>query len=106
VAQARAFRRHLAERRGSGHMIIGGDFNELKLMPAIRALAADYHRVTGTFRQPTWRWRGQRKRFLQANYDNILWSRDPGLRMHEFSVLPFAPSDHAPLLARFSIVAG
>ncbi|HEX3082799.1 MAG TPA: endonuclease/exonuclease/phosphatase family protein [Candidatus Saccharimonadia bacterium] len=99
---ARGLSRHLEANPGPSRVVIGGDFNELKSMPAIRSLSRSYNRATGTFRQPTWRWAGQRRRLLRANYDNVLWSRD-GLNLHAFSVLPSMPSDHAPLLAHFRL---
>jgi len=98
----RAFSEHLLA-EASGPLIMGGDFNELKGMPAIRALARKYNRITGNFWRPTWRWAGQRRRLLRANYDNILWSRENGIELVDFKVLPFAPSDHAPLYAKFLI---
>ncbi len=100
----RAFQEHLATSGQDGHMIIGGDFNEFKHMPAIRALGSVYNRATGTFREPTWRWHGQRRRLIRANYDNILWTRTPSLEMRKFSLLPSGPSDHTPLLGQFFIV--
>jgi endonuclease/exonuclease/phosphatase (EEP) superfamily protein YafD len=99
---AQAFGGHLAAGE-AGPTIIGGDFNEFKGMAAIRRLGGTYHRATGTFWQPTWRWHGKRHLLVRANYDNVLWSRGGVLELQQFEVLPLAPSDHAPLVARFNI---
>lgn len=96
-----ALQQHLAEAAAHPRTIIGGDFNELKRMRAISRLSGIYHRATGSFLEPTWRWRGRRRFLVQANYDNVLWSRGPELRLREFKVLSRMPSDHAPLMAHF-----
>lgn len=82
--------------------IIGGDFNQFKFMPRLSGLTRNYHRATGTLRNPTWRWRGAIPG-IQANYDNILWSKCGTVHLQDFAILERAPSDHTPLLARFML---
>lgn len=83
--------------------VIGGDFNQIKLMPRVNGLLKNYHRATGDFLSPTWRPAGSRLTLLRANYDHVLWSKCGSVELKEFAVLPRYPSDHAPLLARFRI---
>jgi endonuclease/exonuclease/phosphatase (EEP) superfamily protein YafD len=101
---ARSFHQAVTNLGDATPVIIGGDFNELKHMPAIRQLTQTFNRATGTLLQPTWRWNGQRRWLAQANYDHLLWSRQAGVELKDFQVLPIAPSDHAPLLGRFLIL--
>lgn len=82
--------------------IIGGDFNQFKFMPRLWRARQYYHRATGTLFNPTWRWHGKIP-FIQANYDNIFWTKCGKLRLQEFRVLDRHPSDHAPLIARFTV---
>lgn len=84
-------------------VIIGGDFNETKYMTPWLRMPRHLQRRTGSVRNPTWRWNGQRRRFALANYDNILWTKQGKLHLEEFKVLPRTPSDHSPLLGIFSI---
>ena len=41
--------------------------------------------------------------FLQANYDNIFWTKCGNLHLEEFKILDRNPSDHTPLIARFTV---
>jgi endonuclease/exonuclease/phosphatase (EEP) superfamily protein YafD len=81
--------------------IIGGDFNQFKFMPRLWKSRQHYHRATGSLLNPTWRLMG--KLPIQANYDNIFWTKCGVLNLEEFKVLDRNPSDHAPLIARFSV---
>lgn len=83
-------------------ILIGGDFNETKYMlPWLKR--SRYRVLTGGLRNPTWRWRGKRHLLLHGNLDRVLYTKDGHLRLRQFHVLDRAPSDHAPLLAEFSI---
>lgn len=82
--------------------IIGGDFNQFKFMPRLWKARQHYHRATGSLLNPTWRWHGKIP-LIQANYDNIFWTKCDTLTLEEFHVLNRHPSDHAPLIARFSV---
>lgn len=83
--------------------IIGGDFNQFKFMPYMWGADSLYHRATGTFLNPTWRLLGGKLPILQANYDNIFWTKCGTLQLEEFEVLDRHPSDHTPLVARFTV---
>lgn len=83
------------------NLIIGGDFNETKYMLPWLRLPENLTSRTGTFRNPTWRWGGKRRRLLRANYDHLIYRNDGNLRLEHFAVLNRRPSDHAPLLAQF-----
>lgn len=83
--------------------ILGGDFNQPKMLTARTLLARRFHRATGTLTQPTWRFGGLRYAPLRANYDNILWSKCGRITLAQFEVLPHHPSDHSPLLGRFIV---
>jgi endonuclease/exonuclease/phosphatase family metal-dependent hydrolase len=83
--------------------IIGGDFNQFKFMPRMWKAQELYHRATGTWLTPTWKLAGKIP-IIQANYDNIFWTKCGKLQLEDFRVLPRFPSDHAPLLARFTVV--
>ncbi len=85
--------------------IIGGDFNQFKFMPRMWGAKSIYHRATGTLFNPTWRLIGKIP-LVQANYDNIFWTKCDTLQLEEFKVLGRHPSDHAPLIARFALSPG
>jgi hypothetical protein len=82
--------------------IIGGDFNQLKFMPRMWGAKSLYHRATGTILQPTWKLLGKIP-VIQANYDNIFWTKCGTLNLEEFKILSRHPSDHTPLAARFML---
>lgn len=86
------------------NLIIGGDFNETKYMLPWLRLPKHLGRRTGTFRKPTWRWDGQRRKVARANYDHLVWNKDSNLRLKHFEVLPSYPSDHTPLLGVFEVI--
>lgn len=83
--------------------IIGGDFNQFKFMPRLWKSRQHYHRATGNLFNPTWRWNGKKIPLVQANYDNIFWTKCGTLKLQEFKVLDRHPSDHTPLIARFTL---
>lgn len=85
--------------------IIGGDFNQFKFMPRMWGAKSLYHRATGTFLHPTWRLIGKFP-IIQANYDNIFWTKCGKVILDEFKVLERWPSDHTPLVARFTLHPG
>ncbi|HSX29204.1 MAG TPA: endonuclease/exonuclease/phosphatase family protein [Candidatus Saccharimonadales bacterium] len=85
--------------------IIGGDFNQFKFMPHMWGAKSMYHRATGTVLHPTWRLIGKFP-IIQANYDNIFWTKCGTLTLDEFKVLGRHPSDHTPLVARFRLSSG
>lgn len=82
--------------------IIGGDFNQFKFIPHLWRSRQHYHRATGSLLNPTWKWRGKVSG-IQANYDNIFWTKCNTLNLQEFKVLERHPSDHTPLIARFNV---
>lgn len=82
--------------------IIGGDFNQFKFMPRLWKARQHYHRATGTLLNPTWKWKGKVP-LIQANYDNIFWTKCGTINLEEFRVLDRHPSDHTPLIARFTV---
>lgn len=82
--------------------IIGGDFNQFKFMPRLWGAKSLYHRATGSFLHPTWRLVGKLP-IIQANYDNVFWTKCGTVQLESFKLLDRQPSDHAPLLARFQL---
>lgn len=85
--------------------IIGGDFNQFKFMPRMWGAKSLYHRATGTLLHPTWRLIGWMP-IIQANYDNVFWTKCGTVQLDEFKMLDRHPSDHAPLVARFTLHPG
>lgn len=84
------------------NVIIGGDFNELKMMvPWVQVRR--YKTLTGSIARPTWRWRATKRSLIHGNLDRILYGKKGNLRLKSFRVLPRKPSDHAPLLAVFTL---
>jgi endonuclease/exonuclease/phosphatase family metal-dependent hydrolase len=102
ITHNRALRKLLEEDGLKSRTIMGGDFNEFKFMSDLWHKKAGLHRATGTFLNPTWKVSGK-YRILQANYDNIYWTRCGDLELQEFKVLKNWPSDHSPLVARFIV---
>lgn len=82
--------------------IIGGDFNQFKFMHRMWGAKSLYHRATGSLLKPTWKLVGKIP-IIQANYDNIFWTKCGTLNLEEFRMLERWPSDHTPLVARFTI---
>jgi endonuclease/exonuclease/phosphatase family metal-dependent hydrolase len=82
--------------------IIGGDFNQLKFMPRMWGAKSLYHRATGSLFHPTWKLLGKIP-IIQANYDNIFWTKCGTINLEEFRMLDRHPSDHTPLVARFNV---
>jgi endonuclease/exonuclease/phosphatase family metal-dependent hydrolase len=99
----RAFRGVVRAPELQSATIIGGDFNQFKFMPRLWGARSLYDRATGTFLHPTWRLLGGKLPILQANYDNVFWTKCGKLLLKEFQVLDRNPSDHTPLLASFVI---
>jgi endonuclease/exonuclease/phosphatase family metal-dependent hydrolase len=85
--------------------IIGGDFNQFKFMPRMWGAKSLYHRATGTILHPTWKLIGKIP-IIQANYDNIFWTKCGQIELDEFKMLERWPSDHTPLVARFTLHPG
>ncbi|HJQ08820.1 MAG TPA: endonuclease/exonuclease/phosphatase family protein [Candidatus Saccharimonadales bacterium] len=102
VVHHKAFRRIVSEAELQATTIIGGDFNQLKFMPRLWKAKETYNRATGTFLNPTWKLLGKVP-VIQANYDNIFWTKCGQLELVEFKILKRRPSDHAPLLAQFTV---
>ena len=82
--------------------IIGGDFNQFKFMHRMWGAKSLYHRATGSLLRPTWKLAGKIP-IIQANYDNIFWTKCGTLNLEEFHMLERSPSDHTPLIARFTL---
>lgn len=99
----RAFRRLMRAPELQAATIIGGDFNQFKFMHRMWGAKSLYHRATGTFFHPTWRLMGGKIPILQANYDNVFWTKCGTVRLKSFKILDRHPSDHAPLVASFDI---
>jgi hypothetical protein len=99
----RAFRRLMRAPELGRSTIIGGDFNQFKLMHHLWGAKSLYHRATGTFFHPTWKLMGGKVPIIQANYDNIFWTKCDTLHLQDFKVLDRWPSDHTPLIARFIV---
>ncbi|HSW66535.1 MAG TPA: endonuclease/exonuclease/phosphatase family protein [Bacillota bacterium] len=102
LAHHRAFRSLVTDSDLQAATIIGGDFNQFRFMPTLWGAKRHYHRATGTLLNPTWRLLGGKVPFIQANYDNIFWTKSGKLVLEDFKVLARWPSDHAPLVARFT----
>lgn len=94
--------------RGSGlsneSVIIGGDFNEPRLMPGsfYRANKDWLHHRTGTVLNPTWRYLSKRGHPIRANLDRLFWTKQSKLQLLNFKVLPIDVSDHRPIIATFA----
>ena len=96
------FRRLMRDPDLQATTIIGGDFNQLKFMPRMWGAKSLYHRATGTLFHPTWKLAGKIP-IIQANYDNIFWTKCGTISLDQFKILERYPSDHTPLVARFIV---
>lgn len=103
IGHHKSFRRLMRAPELQATTIIGGDFNQLKFMPRMWGAKSLYHRATGTILHPTWKLLGGKIPIIQANYDNIFWTKCGTLQLQEFKVLDRHPSDHTPLIARFTV---
>jgi endonuclease/exonuclease/phosphatase family metal-dependent hydrolase len=98
----RAFRSLMRAPELQQGTIIGGDFNQFKFMPRLWGARSLYERATGTLLHPTWRLAGKIP-IIQANYDNVFWTKCGTVLLQDFQLLNRHPSDHAPLLAKFHV---
>ena len=103
IGHQRSFKRLMRAPELQATTIIGGDFNQFKFMPRMWGAKSLYHRATGTFFHPTWKLLGGKIPIIQGNYDNIFWTKCGTLQLQEFQVLNRHPSDHTPLIARFTV---
>lgn len=99
----KAFRRLMRAPELQATTIIGGDFNQFKFMPRMWGAKSLYHRATGSLLHPTWKLLGGKIPIIQANYDNIFWTKCGTINLEEFKILDRAPSDHTPLMAKFDV---
>ncbi len=83
--------------------IIGGDMNEPRLFPfSIRPkLKRNFNHRTGSFINPSWRYRGQTTTLLRANLDRLFWSKDHNLVQKSFIIVDTNVSDHRPIISTF-----
>ena len=91
----------------TGDIIVGGDFNEPRLFPFSFASRTRQRLVgkTGTVLRPTWHFEAWHSMKLGMNLDKIFWTKDSGLRLIRFRLLPYESSDHLPLYAEFEIAS-
>jgi len=97
-----AFRKLMKAAELQTATIIGGDFNRFKFMPHLGGGKSLYNRATGSILHPTWKLLGKIP-IIQANYDNIFWTKCGTFKLDEFHILDRYPSDHTPLLAKFTL---
>lgn len=85
--------------------IIGGDMNEPRFFPYSlkRQLRTRFNHKSGSFRNPTWRFRGHRAATLRANLDRMFWSKHEELSLKSFHIIDTNISDHRPMIAKFAI---
>ncbi len=102
-AQIKALRRIMSKPAISNRLIMGGDLNEFSWMPHFWLDQAHFDHKTGDFHNPTWRWRSSPILPVRANLDHLFWNKDGLIALKSFEVLDRKPSDHSPLLARFTI---
>lgn len=102
IGHHRSFRRLMRAPELQTGTIIGGDFNQFKFMPHMWGAKSLYHRATGTLLRPTWKLAGKIP-IIQANYDNIFWTKCGKVELQEFEILDRHPSDHTPLVAKFIV---
>lgn len=96
--------RHLMSTLGTQErFIMGGDLNQFSWQPKLWLDKTHFEHKTGSWAHPTWRWRGHAGIPVRASLDHIFWSKDPSVTLRSFEVLDRKPSDHSPLLARFTI---
>ncbi len=98
----KAFRKLMRAPELQSTTIIGGDFNQFKFMPRMWGAKSLYHRATGTILNPTWKLIGKIP-IIQANYDNVFWTKCNTISLHEFKILDRHPSDHTPLITKFIV---
>lgn len=103
ITHHKAFRKLMQANELQTGTIIGGDFNQFKFMPRMWGAKSLYHRATGTFFHPTWKLMGGKIPIIQANYDNVFWTKCGTVNLQEFKILDRHPSDHTPLVARFHV---
>ena len=79
--------------------------NEPRLFPfSIKTkLNKKYHHKTGTFKNPSWRYNGQKTSIIRANLDKLFWTKDGGLIQKSFIIIDTNVSDHRPLISTFEI---
>jgi len=99
----RAFRKLMRAPELQATTIIGGDFNQFKFMQHMWGAKSLYHRATGSLFHPTWKLMGGKIPIIQANYDNIFWTKCGTLNLQDFKILDRHPSDHTPLIAKFTV---
>ena len=102
IKHHKAFRKLMQAGELQKATIIGGDFNQFKFMHRMWGAKSLYNRATGTLFHPTWKLAGKIP-IIQANYDNIFWTKCGTINLDTFKVLERHPSDHAPLIARFNL---
>jgi endonuclease/exonuclease/phosphatase family metal-dependent hydrolase len=85
--------------------VIGGDMNEPRLFPfSVRSkLRQDFNHRTGSFINPSWRYRGQTTTILRANLDRLFWSKNHKLIQKSFYIIDTNVSDHRPIISTFEI---
>ncbi len=103
IGHHKTFRRLMRAPELQTTTIIGGDFNQLKFMPRMWGAKSLYHRATGSLLHPTWKLMGGKIPIIQANYDNVFWTKCGTLKLQEFKILDRHPSDHTPLVTRFIV---
>lgn len=106
VTHHKAFRSFTRRPELQKSTIIGGDFNQFKFMPRMWGAKSLYHRATGTLLHPTWKLLGGKIPIIQANYDNVFWTKCGTIELQKFQILDRTPSDHTPLMASFTIQPG
>lgn len=99
----RELRRILSKPEYSKNTIIGGDFNEPRLLPgSFRSrMQHTMHYRTGKWLHPTWRHKNRRLTPLRANLDQVLWTKKGNLHLRRFEIARSHVSDHRPLYAEF-----
>lgn len=102
IGHHRAFSKLMKAAELQSGTIIGGDFNQFKFMSHMWGAKSLYHRATGSLFKPTWKLAGKIP-IIQANYDNIFWTKCGKLELEHFKILDRHPSDHTPLIAQFTV---
>ena len=89
----------------SVNTIIGGDFNEPRLMPKsfTQATKKFLNHKTGNILNPTWQYQASNTTPLRTNLDKIFWTKKGTLKLENFYVIKSKVSDHKPLLAIFNL---
>lgn len=96
---------HIIDSPQNVRLVMGGDFNEFKLMPFsfARKNRKYLHARTGVFPNMTWHKNARKRALLRANPDKLFWSKNKLMQLTDFKVIPDYTSDHKPLYAKFSI---